>query len=53
MFSKNKILNRAFFNGIEAADVAAQNCTYDKIVFSKQVFVAFGKEKKNIAEWQR
>ena len=40
------------FNAIRAADFAAKNCTGDKMVPNKQVFVAFSKEKKiNIAYW--
>ena len=43
-FLKKKFKSQ-FFNAIGAADFPAQNCTCDKIVLSKQVFVAFGKEK--------
>ena len=33
------------FNTIGAADLAAQNCTCDKIVPNKQVFVTYSKKE--------
>ena len=53
-FLKNKTLNDKFFNAIRVEDFAAQNCTCDITVPSKQVFITFRKEKKiNVAEWCR
>ena len=46
MFLKHKTLNRRFFNAVGSADFTAQNCTGDKIVLKKQVFVAFNKNKE-------
>ena len=45
-FLKNQTFNRRFFKAIGTADFAAQNCTSDKIMLSKQAFVAFSMEKK-------
>ena len=47
-FRKIKPFIAVFPTRLELQTFAAQNCTRYKIVLSKQIFVVFSKEKKNI-----
>ena len=48
-FLKNKTLNHSFLTGMEIQTLAAQNCTCDKKGVKQARFVAFSKNKINVA----